>query len=64
MDIQDITNKVIEVAGEYGIKVIGAIAIWFIGSWVIKKMMRGVDLIMDKRSFDEGLKGFLLNLLG
>ncbi len=64
MDIQDITNKVIEVAGEYGIKVIGAIAIWFIGSWVIKKMMRGVNLIMDKRSFDEGLKRFLLNLLG
>ena len=35
-------------AGEYGIKVIGAIAIWIIGSWAIKKLMRAANALMDK----------------
>jgi len=64
MDIEKLTETAIGLATEYGIKVLGAIAIWIIGSWVIKKMMRGVNLVMDKRGFEEGLKKFLLNLLG
>jgi small conductance mechanosensitive channel len=64
MNIEKITTTIIEFATTYGIKVLGALAIWIIGSWVIKKMMRGVSLIMDKRGFEEGLKKFLLDLLG
>ncbi|MFT4849858.1 MAG: small conductance mechanosensitive channel, partial [Sediminicola sp.] len=64
MDINSIKETAIGLATEYGIKIIGAIAIWIIGSWVIKKMMKGVNIVMDKRDFDEGLKKFLLNLLG
>mgnify|MGYP001822898695 CR=1 FL=1 len=64
MDIESIIDTAIQLVTDYGIKIIGAIAIWIIGSWVIKKMMRGVNLVMDKRGFDEGLKKFLLNLLG
>ena len=64
MDIEKITDTAIGFATEYGIKVLGAIAIWIIGSWIIKKMMKGVNVVMDTRGFDEGLKNFLLNLLG
>ena len=64
MDIEKILDKVIELGSEYGIKVLGAIAIWIVGSWIIKKMMKGVNRVMDKRGFDEGLKRFLCNLLG
>ncbi|MDO5972417.1 mechanosensitive ion channel [Flavivirga aquimarina] len=49
---------------EYGIKVIGAIVIWIIGSWVIKKLNKGMSKLMSKRSYDESLQKFLLNLIG
>ncbi len=64
MDVQKILDRVIELGSEYGIKVIGAIVIWIVGSWIIKKMMKVTDGIMNKKGFDEGLKKFLLNLLG
>ncbi|GAA3646488.1 mechanosensitive ion channel family protein [Flavivirga jejuensis] len=49
---------------EYGIKIIGAIVIWIIGSWVIKKLNKGMSKLMAKRSYDESLQKFLLNLIG
>ncbi|MGC6432477.1 MAG: mechanosensitive ion channel family protein [Jejuia sp.] len=49
---------------EYGIKIIGAIAIWIIGSWIIKKINRGIANVMTKQSYDESLQKFLLNLIG
>lgn len=64
MDYQKILEKLVDVASEYGIKVIGAIVIWIIGSWIIKKMMKGINKLMDKRGYDESLKRFLLNLIG
>jgi small conductance mechanosensitive channel len=64
MDIDSIKETAIGLATDYGIKILGAIAIWIIGSWIIKKMIKGVNLVMDKRGFDESLKKFLLNLVG
>lgn len=64
MDVQKILDKVIDLGSEYGIKVIGAILIWIIGSWIIKKMLRGVNKLMDKRGYEESLKKFLANLIG
>ncbi|MDX1317364.1 MAG: mechanosensitive ion channel, partial [Xanthomarina gelatinilytica] len=55
--------KGIELATEYGLKIIGAIVIWVIGSWIIKKLVRGVRTVMTKRDFDESLQKFLLNLI-
>lgn len=64
MDVQKILDKVIDLGSEYGIKVIGAIVIWIVGSWIIKKMMKGINKIMDKRNYEESLKKFLANLIG
>lgn len=64
MDLNFILNKLGNFAADYGIKIVGAIAIWIIGSWIIKKMMGGVSKLMDKNGYDESLKKFLLNLLG
>jgi small conductance mechanosensitive channel len=64
MDYQKTIDKIIELAGDYGIKIIGAIAIWVIGSWIIKTMIRGVDKVMDKAGYETGLKKFILNLVG
>ncbi|MFV0570983.1 MAG: mechanosensitive ion channel family protein [Xanthomarina gelatinilytica] len=63
MDIENWTTKGIELATEYGLKIIGAIVIWVIGSWIIKKLVRGVRTVMTKRDFDESLQKFLLNLI-
>ncbi|QRM89105.1 mechanosensitive ion channel [Lacinutrix sp. WUR7] len=64
MEIQKWTDMGIEFLNTYGIKVLGAIAIWIIGSWVIKKIIKATSKIMDKRDYDESLKKFLLNLIG
>jgi small conductance mechanosensitive channel len=63
MDIENWTTKGIELATEYGLKIIGAIVIWVIGSWIIKKLVRGTRTVMTKRDFDESLQKFLLNLI-
>ncbi|MFL0354168.1 mechanosensitive ion channel family protein [Xanthomarina sp. GH4-25] len=64
MDIEKWTTKGIELATEYGLKIIGAIIIWIIGSWIIKKMLNGTSKVMTKRGFDISLQKFLLNLVG
>ena len=63
MDLENILDKLIDFASVYGIKVIGAIVIWIIGSWVIKKIMKGIKKVMSKRDYDESLQKFLLNLI-
>jgi small conductance mechanosensitive channel len=63
MDFDNILEKLVEFASVYGIKIIGAIVIWIIGSWVIKKIMKGIKKVMSKRDYDESLQKFLLNLI-
>ncbi|MDN3494178.1 mechanosensitive ion channel family protein [Winogradskyella bathintestinalis] len=48
---------------EFGPKVIGAIIIWIIGSWVIKMLLSGTKKAMNKGNYDESLRKFLLNLI-
>ncbi|MCT4630438.1 mechanosensitive ion channel domain-containing protein [Winogradskyella sp.] len=48
---------------EFGPKVIAAILIWIIGSWIIKILMKGINKAMHKANYDDSLKKFLLNLL-
>jgi len=62
MELQDWIDKGVEFASNYGLKIIGAIVIWIIGSWIIKKIMRGVKHLMTKKEYDESLQKFLLNL--
>jgi small conductance mechanosensitive channel len=63
MDLDSILDKVMDFATVYGIKVIGAIIIWIIGSWVIKKIMKASKKLMSKRDYDESLQKFLLNFI-
>ena len=47
---------------EFGPKVIGAILIYIVGSWVIKKIMKVLKKVMTKNNYDESLQKFLINL--
>ncbi|KJD32465.1 mechanosensitive ion channel protein [Tamlana nanhaiensis] len=65
MDLTNIdTEKWMDLILDYGLKIVGALAIWIIGSWVIKKLMKGIKKVMLKQEYDESLQKFLLNLVG
>ncbi|WP_178987385.1 mechanosensitive ion channel family protein [Winogradskyella schleiferi] len=48
---------------EYTPKLIAAILIWIIGSWLIGVLVRIVKKTMNKAEYEESLKKFLLNLI-
>jgi len=64
MDIQKWLDKGFDFIVEFGPKVIGAILVWIIGSWIIKKMIKGITKLMSAKNYDESLQKFLSNLLG
>ena len=53
----------IELAKEFGPKPITAILIYWIGSWVIKAIMKGLKKVFAKSNYDESLQKFLLSLV-
>ncbi|SDR67201.1 small conductance mechanosensitive channel [Formosa sp. Hel1_31_208] len=63
MDLQKWVDKSYDLIIDFGPKVIGAIIIWIIGSWVIKTLLKALRKAMEKRDYDESLKKFLFNLL-
>ena len=63
METQKWINKGFDLITEFGPKLVGAILIWIIGSWIIKILIKGVSKAMNKASYDESLKKFLLNLI-
>ena len=64
MDINKILEKLVDFGSEYGLKIIGAIIIWIVGSWVIKRILKLTRKGMSKRDYEESLQKFLVNLLG
>lgn len=66
MDLKnlELSPKLIELITDYGLRLLGAIAIWFIGNWIIKYLMVAAKKLMTKREIEESLQKFLLDLLG
>ncbi|AEM69107.1 MscS Mechanosensitive ion channel [Allomuricauda ruestringensis DSM 13258] len=52
----------IELAKEFGPKLITALVIYIIGMWVVKKVIKGTRKVMSKSKYDQSLQTFLLNL--
>lgn len=63
MDLEKWIAKGYELMLEFGPKLLGAILIFIIGSWIIRIILKSVNRIMAKASYDESLKKFLRNLL-
>ena len=59
MNLAEITNQLMTIAVEYGPKLIGAIAVWIIGNWIIKIILKGIDKILSNQKIDDSLKPFL-----
>ncbi|UAB74214.1 mechanosensitive ion channel family protein [Mesoflavibacter sp. SCSIO 43206] len=54
----------IKYATDYGLRIVAAIIIWVVGSWIIKNLLTSTKKFMNKRDYDESLKKFLINFLG
>jgi small conductance mechanosensitive channel len=55
-------DKGIDFAVSYGPKIIGALLLFLIGSWIIKKIIGVSERVMSRSNYDESLQRFLLNL--
>jgi len=64
MTPDEMMTLVTENALEYGPKLIAAIAVWVIGSWVIKLLVSGLNKVMEKGKVDPSLKPFLCSISG
>jgi small conductance mechanosensitive channel len=62
-DAQVWIDKAIDFATDYGPKIIGAIILYIIGSFIIKKLVGVLRKVMMKKDYDEALQKFLMNLV-
>ena len=64
MSIEQIISKLTEIIVGYGPKVIGAVVVWIIGSWIIKILTSTFSRMMDKTKTEDSLKPFLKGFIG
>jgi small conductance mechanosensitive channel len=50
--------------GDWGLKLIGALAALIIGFWIIRMLLKGIAKAFETRHVDETLRPFLLTLIG
>ncbi len=62
--LQFYTQKLMDLAVEYGPQLLLAIVVLIAGLWIIKLVLKGADRAMDRSSFEISLKKFLRSLLG
>lgn len=63
MEVQHWIDRGYDLIILYGPKVLMAILIWIVGSWVIKLILKGVRKSMEHGDYDISLKKFLDNLI-
>lgn len=64
MDVNNIMEIITTKGSEYGIKLVGAIIVWIIGSFIVKSLGNAFGKMLDKRGTDASLKPFLKSLVG
>ncbi len=64
LDAQEILDQVTQLGLDYGPKILGAIVVWIIGSWVVKAIVSVLGKTMTKTKTDPSLKPFLQGLAG
>lgn len=62
--MEQILAQLTRIAVEYGPKLIGAVVVWVIGTWIIKAITGAFGRMMDKSKTDDSLKPFLKGLVG
>ena len=55
MEVQKWLDIALDFIINFGPKVLGAIIIWIIGSWVIKKLLKAAGKVMTKGNYDDSI---------
>ncbi len=63
MNPEEIINQITQMTLLYGPKLLGAIAVWIIGGWIIKAIGRGVIKGLTKSKTDPSLIPFLMGIV-
>ncbi|MGA9237499.1 mechanosensitive ion channel family protein [Robiginitalea sp.] len=63
MEAEGWIQKGMDYLVENGPNVLWAILIYIVGSWLVKKIVRGLRKVMQKSKYDESLQRFLMNLI-
>lgn len=60
----DIFLQLKELSISYAPKLVGAVAVWIIGGWILGFLLKAFDKMLDKQGTDASLKPFLKGLVG
>lgn len=63
-EITGIMDTVVDLVVTHGMAVITALIVLVVGLWIIKKVMKMLDKVFQRRNMDPSLAGFLHSLLG
>src|SRR5687768_5801532 len=63
-DLENITETVTALLTAFGLKILGAIAAWFIGRWLIKLGVRLMSMAMARQQIDPTLTRYAGNIIG
>ncbi len=64
MNSEQAITQLTEMTIYYGPKLTGAIVVWFIGSWIIKLLIKSFNKMLEKGKTDPSLKPFLMGIAG
>ena len=63
LDVQELLDKVVREILWIGVKILVALAIYFIGRWIIRRIVRLIDLAFEKKAVDVSLRSFARNTI-
>lgn len=63
LDVQDMMNNMLQQALWVVIKLLIALLIYFIGRWIMRRLLRLLDLTFERRNVDVSLRTFMRNTL-
>lgn len=62
-DLTTLLNVVVDGAVSVALKIVAALAIYYIGRWIIRRMMRFLDRVYVRRDVDMSLRSFLSGIV-
>lgn len=62
-DLTTLLNVVVEGAVSVALKIVAALAIYYVGRWIIRRMMRFLDRVYVRRDVDMSLRSFLSGIV-
>ncbi len=62
-DVNKYVDMAIQYGAEYGVRIIGTIAIFVIGKWIAKKLSALIKKVMERGEIDATLSAFIANIV-